>query len=90
MKKLLMVCCALALTACATKGPVIPGPDGVYMINGSGWNDEDALKLPLQQAQVECAAKGQRHVILKIDSNYDNRGGSFTAFKKNVVFRCEA
>ncbi|MES2027445.1 MAG: hypothetical protein V4448_18005 [Pseudomonadota bacterium] len=90
MKKWMIMFCVIALSACATKGPVIPGPNGVYSITGSGWNDEDALKLPLEQAQAECAAKGQRHVILKIESNYDNRGGNFTAYKKQVIFKCEA
>jgi hypothetical protein len=89
MKNWMIILCAIALSGCASSGAVIPGPDGVFMVSSDGWNDDSAVKPGLESAQAECAKTGRRHIVLKINNNYDNRGGTLTAFKKQIVFRCE-
>lgn len=60
------------LTGCASQklGTVIPQPDGMYQVMGTGAAKNDALEMALHTAETTCRKVQRRHVVLAQNTKY--------------------
>lgn len=63
MKKLLMICCTIALAGCIATGQTIPKANGQYLAIGKGASKTAARDVVLKTASKTCKNQNKRHVM---------------------------